>query len=94
MKIGDTGVGGKVALTIRPPYMNSFQIEVQNHLIKIQYSFKDDLLTKVESFRTETDQFYQSYATVSDLVKYTTRNDPGIAALGRTNGGGTSTKRS
>lgn len=45
-----------------------FQIEVQNHLIKIQNSFKDDLLTKVETFEKETDQFYHSYATVRDFV--------------------------
>ena len=43
-----------------------------NHLIKIQSSFKDDLLRKVETFQTETSQFYHSYETVRNSQSHYT----------------------
>ncbi len=43
----------------------SVQTKVQNHLITIQSSFKDDLLIKVVTFQADTNQFYQFYAIVS-----------------------------
>lgn len=43
------------------------QAQVQGHLIKIQSSFRDDLLGKVEVFKQDTEEFYKDYATVCIL---------------------------
>ena len=40
------------------------QAEVQNHLIKIQSAFRDDLISKVDVFKRDTEEFYKDYATV------------------------------
>lgn len=47
------------------------QAEVQNHLIKIQSAFRDDLLSKVDVFKRDTEEFYKDYATVCSHFRIT-----------------------
>ena len=60
----------EIKLMILYSKLAHMQAQVQGHLIKIQSSFRDDLLGKVEIFKQDTEEFYKDYATVYIYYAY------------------------